>query len=100
MEQSPDRRIIPVILCGGAGTRLWPVSRRTRPKPLVALTGAETMLQLTARRTTDPTRFQAPIIVTAGDYAEAVGAQLEQAGTPPLLTIIEPCARGTAAAIA
>ena len=93
-------RIIPVILCGGAGTRLWPVSQRTWPKPLVALAGPETMLQATAQRTADTDRFEAPIIVTAAAYAEAASAQLEEAGTAPQLTIVEPCARNTAAAIA
>ena len=93
-------RIIPIILCGGAGTRLWPVSQRTWPKPLVALAGPETMLQATARRTAGSERFEAPIIVTAEAYAEAAQSQLEEAGTVPQLTIVEPCARNTAAAIA
>ncbi len=93
-------RIVPVILCGGAGTRLWPVSQPSWPKPLVALAGPETMLQATARRTAGAVRFDAPIIVTATAYAEAAQAQLEDAGTAPQLTIVEPCARNTAAAIA
>ena len=100
MDESAIRRIIPVILCGGAGTRLWPVSRRAWPKPLVALTGSETMVQATALRTANPANFEAPIVVTAPDYAETVAAQLEEVGTPPQLAIVEPCARGTAAAIA
>ena len=95
-----SHRIIPVILCGGAGTRLWPVSQRTWPKPLVALTGPETMLQATAARTADLQRFEPPIIVTAAAYADAAERQLDEAGTPPQLTIVEPCARNTAAAIA
>ncbi|MBA2933143.1 mannose-1-phosphate guanyltransferase, partial [Sphingomonas sp. CGMCC 1.13654] len=45
------RRITPVILSGGSGTRLWPLSRTGRPKQLLSLTHAETMLQMTARRT-------------------------------------------------
>ena len=48
---SDQPRIVPVILSGGAGTRLWPMSRPERPKQLLALTASETMLQLTARRT-------------------------------------------------
>src|SRR5688500_20357325 len=82
-------RIIPVILCGGAGTRLWPVSQRTWPKPLVALTGPETMLQATAQRTAGTERFEAPIIVTAAAYAEAASAQLVQIGAAPHLGILE-----------
>jgi mannose-1-phosphate guanylyltransferase/mannose-1-phosphate guanylyltransferase/mannose-6-phosphate isomerase len=100
MEQGQDRRITPVILCGGAGTRLWPVSRRDRPKPLVALTGVETMLQATALRTADPDRFLAPVVVTGSPYAQTVVDQLDLVGAPPLFTIVEPCARNTAAAIA
>ena len=50
MAEPASQLIIPVILSGGAGTRLWPLSRAARPKQMLALTGAESMLSLTARR--------------------------------------------------
>ena len=54
------RRIVPVILSGGSGTRLWPMSRGARPKQLLSLTAAETMLQLTARRTAESEMLRRP----------------------------------------
>ena len=50
------KRIVPVILSGGAGTRLWPLSRPGRPKQMIRIEGEHTMLQQTARRTADPER--------------------------------------------
>lgn len=97
---SPERRITPVILCGGAGTRLWPLSRLDRPKPLVALGGEETMLQLTAARVADAGAFDAAVVVAGAEDADEIEAQLDAAGCPPALLIVEPCARSTAPAIA
>lgn len=92
-------RITPVILSGGAGTRLWPLSRLDRLKPHVALTGPRTMLQETALRVADEERFAPPLLVTGADQAEESTAQLRDLGLVPT-TIVEPCPRGTAAAIA
>jgi mannose-1-phosphate guanylyltransferase/mannose-1-phosphate guanylyltransferase/mannose-6-phosphate isomerase len=100
MNGQPPERVTPVILSGGAGTRLWPLSRLGRPKPLVRLTAPESMLQLTALRTADPATFAAPIVVTNADDADAVAGQLEDIGVTPASLIVEPVARGTAAAIA
>lgn len=97
---SSPRRITPVILCGGAGTRLWPLSRLDRPKPLVALGGEATMLQLTAARVADAGAFAAPVVVAGREDADEIEAQLAGAGCPPSLLIEEPCARSTAPAIA
>lgn len=97
---SPERRIVPVILCGGAGTRLWPLSRLDRPKPLVALGGEETMLQLTAARVADRSAFAPPVVVAGAEDAAEIEAQLASASCPPALLIEEPCARSTAPAIA
>ena len=91
--------IIPVILSGGSGTRLWPMSRPERPKQLLALTGKETMLQLTAQRTTSD-RFGAPIVVANAAHADLVDEQLAATGALPRLIILEPGARNTAPAIA
>ena len=68
--------ITPVILSGGAGTRLWPLSRLARPKPLVALDGSSTLLQQTALRVTDARAFAPLLVVTGAEDAEAVTAQL------------------------
>ena len=93
-------RITPVILCGGAGTRLWPLSRIDRLKPMVDLTGDGSLLQRTALRTADPERFAPPMLVAGASEAAALAAQLGAVGAAPSLTIVEPCPRGTAAAIA
>jgi mannose-1-phosphate guanylyltransferase/mannose-1-phosphate guanylyltransferase/mannose-6-phosphate isomerase len=92
--------ITPVILSGGAGTRLWPLSTPQRPKQLHPLTGAATMLQMTAARVADRSRFMAPIVVAGERHLAAVAAQLRAAGAEPSLIILEPCGRNTAAAIA
>ncbi|TPG38601.1 mannose-1-phosphate guanylyltransferase/mannose-6-phosphate isomerase [Sphingomonas koreensis] len=97
---SESARIIPVILSGGSGTRLWPMSRPESPKQLLALTAKETMLQLTARRTADDPRFAAPIVVANAAHADQVEAQLGQVAAKAQALILEPVARNTAPAIA
>ena len=97
----PDSRaIIPVILSGGSGTRLWPMSRPERPKQLLALTGDDTMLQLTALRTrwarVSPRRSSSPTPRTPTKST----AQLAAAGAPAQALILEPVGRNTAPAIA
>ncbi|RVT89779.1 mannose-1-phosphate guanylyltransferase/mannose-6-phosphate isomerase [Sphingomonas crocodyli] len=92
--------ITPVILSGGSGTRLWPLSRSKRPKQLLALTGSETMLQMTAGRCVDGGRFGKPIIVTNAAHADDIGAQLTASGQAPAAIITEPAGRNTAPAIA
>jgi mannose-1-phosphate guanylyltransferase/mannose-1-phosphate guanylyltransferase/mannose-6-phosphate isomerase len=93
-------QITPVILSGGAGTRLWPLSRTGRPKQLLSLTAAETMLQLTARRTPARDGFAAPIVVANAAHADMIEEQLEQAGIAEARLILEPTGRNTAPAIA
>jgi mannose-1-phosphate guanylyltransferase len=90
-------RIVPVILSGGSGTRLWPMSRDERPKQFLALTGPETMFQLTLARAEDADRYAAPIIVANMRHTALIDEQL--AGTEATL-ILEPLARNTAPAIA
>ncbi|MGZ8328119.1 MAG: mannose-1-phosphate guanylyltransferase [Allosphingosinicella sp.] len=84
--------IRPVILSGGAGTRLWPLSRAGRPKQFLALAGEESLLKATARRAA---AWGAPIVVAAREQALAVRAEV-----PDARLVLEPCARGTAAAVA
>ncbi|MFL9839466.1 mannose-1-phosphate guanylyltransferase/mannose-6-phosphate isomerase [Sphingomonas sp. ST-64] len=92
--------IVPVILSGGAGTRLWPMSRPERPKQMLPLTAEETMLQLTARRAPSDAGFAAPIIVANALHADMIVEQLEQTGAEPQAVILEPMGRNTAPAIA
>lgn len=91
--------IIPVILSGGSGTRLWPMSRPGRPKQFLALTAEATMLQLTAERTRNAA-FAAPIVVANASHADVVADQLAQIEVQPAAIILEPIARNTAPAIA
>ncbi|WP_298675294.1 mannose-1-phosphate guanylyltransferase/mannose-6-phosphate isomerase [uncultured Sphingomonas sp.] len=91
--------IVPVILSGGSGTRLWPMSRPERPKQLLALTAKETMLQLTAQRALSA-EFTAPIVVGNATHAGEIQAQLDAIGTHPQALILEPVGRNTAPAIA
>ncbi len=90
----------PVILSGGSGTRLWPLSRRDWPKQLLPLTGDNTLLQLTALRAGDPARFGDPIVVAGDRHAEEILVQLGEVGIRPSSIILEPAARNTAPAIA
>lgn len=98
MDASDDMRIIPVILCGGAGTRLWPLSRLARPKQLLALTGEATLLQLAAERVREPGQFAPPWLIAGAVQESAIAAQL--GGATLGLVILEPVARNTAPAIA
>jgi mannose-1-phosphate guanylyltransferase/mannose-6-phosphate isomerase len=91
--------IRPVILCGGTGTRLWPMSRSLYPKQLLALTGTDTMLQATAARVAGPP-FESPVLVAGEEHRFLVKDQLETRGLPAAAVLLEPEGRNTAAAIA
>src|SRR3972149_3333869 len=95
----------PVILCGGSGTRLWPLSREQYPKQLLALIGKETMLQATARRVDASlagagTQVLAPIVVGNEDYRFIPAEELRQIGVTPAALVLEPVGRNTAPALA
>ncbi|MFC4292267.1 mannose-1-phosphate guanylyltransferase/mannose-6-phosphate isomerase [Sphingorhabdus arenilitoris] len=101
MEQNPGtKKITPVILSGGGGTRLWPMSRPERPKQFLALTGPHTMFQMTLDRCCDAAKFAPPLIVAGTSHIGLIGAQLEQIGVSDAEILLEPCARNTAPAIA
>ena len=90
-------KIHPVILSGGSGTRLWPLSRESFPKQLHALLGEHSLLQETARRVAG---FGAPIIVSNDEHRFIIAEQLRAIGTPPATIVLEPVGRNTAPAAA
>ena len=92
--------ITPVILSGGGGTRLWPMSTPQTPKQFLALTDTHTMFQLTVLRVMDRQNFAAPIIVANAVHAPLVQEQLAQIDVHDAIILLEPCARNTAPAIA
>jgi mannose-1-phosphate guanylyltransferase/mannose-6-phosphate isomerase len=91
-------KIVPVILCGGSGTRLWPRSRKSKPKPFLPLIGERTMFEGTLHRCGDREQFDPPVIVTGTAHLEHVEEQAK--GAPGASVIVEPEAKNTAAAIA
>ena len=93
-------KIYPVILSGGAGTRLWPLSRAVLPKQLLPLVGDKTMLQDTALRVANWPGVMAPLVVCGNDHRFMVAEQLRQIGVTPLGILLEPVGRNTAPAVA
>ncbi|MEO6138851.1 MAG: mannose-1-phosphate guanylyltransferase/mannose-6-phosphate isomerase [Luteimonas sp.] len=92
-------RLQPVLLSGGSGTRLWPLSREAYPKQFLALAGDETMLQATWSRVAGISDL-APIVVANEEHRFLVAEQLRQIGAPTPAIILEPIGRNTAPAIA
>lgn len=90
--------IIPVILCGGSGTRLWPLSRKSYPKQFLPLTGSESLFQATLRRFSAE-GFGPPVIMTADDFRFIATDQAAAIGLSDARVAIEPAARDTAAAV-
>jgi len=90
--------ISPVILCGGSGTRLWPLSRKSYPKQFVPLLGDLTLFQASAQRLSGP-QFRAPLVLTNADFRFIVGEQLAAIGIAPDAVLIEPSGRNTAPAV-
>lgn len=93
-----DSPIHPVVLCGGSGTRLWPRSRASMPKPFLPLVGNSTLFEATVARCDPAAGFAAPIVVTGTAHLAHVEAQLGNRDGAQV--IVEPAARNTAAAIA
>ncbi|MCX7644537.1 MAG: mannose-1-phosphate guanylyltransferase/mannose-6-phosphate isomerase [Rhodobacteraceae bacterium] len=92
-------RLHPILLCGGSGTRLWPLSRRSFPKQFVPLTGQRTLFQAAAARLAGLADLAPPVVVTNADFRFIVTEQLAEAGIEPGAILIEPEARNTAPAI-
>lgn len=101
MAQSSGKGIItPVILAGGSGTRLWPLSSDEKPKQFQAIAGRRSMFQQTLLRVTDPNRFTAPIIIGNAHHEDMLLAELAECDIEPAAVILEPEGRNTAPAVA
>jgi mannose-1-phosphate guanylyltransferase / mannose-6-phosphate isomerase len=91
--------IVPVIMCGGAGTRLWPVSRESMPKQFVPLVGEGSTFQQVIARVSDPELFARPIIITNTDFRFVVAEQLRERGVEADI-VLEPMRRDSGPAVA
>ena len=92
-------RIIPLIMCGGAGTRLWPSSREGRPKQFLQLFGPRSTFQDTMLRVSEPGLFARPIVITNGQYRFLVAEQLAEIRAEADI-LLEPVRRDSGPAIA
>lgn len=95
-----ENRITPVILAGGVGLRLWPLSRAQYPKQFTCLNGEQTMLQQTAMRVSNHQEYDQPIVICNDEHRFIVAEQLREVGITPSAIILEPSARNTAPALA
>src|ERR1700761_2096732 len=94
-----DKTIVPLIMCGGAGTRLWPASREVRPKQFLPLFGPRSTFQETILRVSDATLFDRPIVITNSAYRFMVSEQLAEIGIQADI-LLEPMRRDSGPAIA
>ncbi|MCU4181634.1 mannose-1-phosphate guanylyltransferase/mannose-6-phosphate isomerase [Bosea sp. BH3] len=92
-------KIIPVVMCGGAGTRLWPVSRDSMPKQFIPLLGQDSTFQRAMRLVSDPSVFEPAIVITNTEYRFTVQEQLQALGITAQI-VLEPSRRDSAAAVA
>jgi mannose-1-phosphate guanylyltransferase/mannose-6-phosphate isomerase len=99
MTGGQEERIVPVIMCGGAGTRLWPVSREAMPKQFVPLVGERSTFQQVLARVGDRTLFAPPLVVTSADFRFVVAEQARACGAE-IEIVLEPVRRDSGPAIA
>ena len=92
-------KLTPVIMCGGAGTRLWPMSRESMPKQFVSLVGDGSTFQQVVRRVSNPDMFGRPIVITHSDFRFAVAEQLRDCGVDADI-VLEPARRDSGPAVA
>ena len=93
-------QIYPVILSGGAGTRLWPLSRASLPKQFFPLVSEKTLFQQTVLRNSEDAAFAAPVVVCNEEHRFVIDEQLRQVGVTPRQILVEPVPRNTGPAIA
>lgn len=93
-----SEKIYPVLLCGGSGTRLWPLSRKSYPKQFARIMGDKSLFQASAMRL-DSERFEPPMVVTGSDFRFIVTEQLDAVEIAAASILIEPAGRNTAPAI-
>lgn len=98
MEEK-QHRIVPVVMCGGSGSRLWPVSRKAHPKQFAALLDGASLFQRTLERVAG-VGYQPPMLLTGADFRFIVAEQMSEAGVREGRIVIEPEGRNTAPAIA
>src|SRR3954454_13942604 len=91
--------VIPVLMCGGTGTRLWPVSRESMPKQFVPLVGDRSTFQQTLQRVADPTLFGRPIVITNTDFRLVAAEQLRERGIEADI-VLDPARRDSGPAVA
>jgi mannose-1-phosphate guanylyltransferase len=94
------QKIVPIIMAGGKGTRLWPLSRSTAPKQFIPLVDEASLFQQTLQRVSDPALYEKPLIVTNQDFRFLVAEQAREINIELSGILLEPVARNTAAAIA
>ncbi|NNJ93095.1 MAG: mannose-1-phosphate guanylyltransferase/mannose-6-phosphate isomerase [Gammaproteobacteria bacterium] len=95
-----NNNIIPVVLSGGSGTRMWPLSRSHYPKQFLPLVSEKTMLQETLLRLPELDNLSSPMVVCNEDHRFMVAEQLHQLGIQPQAILLEPFGRNTAPAVA
>ena len=88
------RKIVPVIMAGGKGTRLWPLSRASAPKQFLEFLGETTLFQKTLARVADTALYEPAIVVTNNDFRFLVAEQARAADAPLTSILLEPVARG------
>jgi mannose-1-phosphate guanylyltransferase / mannose-6-phosphate isomerase len=95
-----DERVFPILLSGGAGIRLWPLSREDSPKQLIRLLEGRTLFQQAVLRAADSDLFGQPTVITGADHRFMVAAQLQETGAGDARIVLEPVGRNTAPAAA
>lgn len=93
-------KVVPVIMAGGKGTRLWPLSRSSAPKQFIQFTGDQTLFQSTLLRVSDEQLYEPPIIITNEDFRFLAAEQARALNLPVSAILLEPAARNTAPAVA